>query len=138
MSYEDCCGFFVDKLKQWNASGPVEPYITARDVDGIYEEFRLDNAVKTAVCNYVKQVAQERKRAIVFDILMAVGALPPFNISKFAIDILISAVLQACGYERESNDFLKYVLIGSGILALVGIGYSIWKSQEPKKRRKQN
>ena len=70
-----------------------------------------------------------------FDVLMAVGALPPFNISKFAIDILISAVLKACGYEKQSNDFLKYVLIGTGILALVGIGYSIWKGQ-PKKHRK--
>jgi hypothetical protein len=133
MSYQDCCGYFEGKLNQWN---PAEPYITTRNVDGIYEEIQIEELFKRAVCNYVKQFAQHRRRTIVLEIIAAVGAPPPFNLSKIAIDIFASAVLKACGHERESKDLFKYALLGAAIIAALGIGYSIWKAEQPKKRRK--
>lgn len=116
--------------------GPIEQYITNMDVNGIYEEFRNDNAFKTAVCNYVSLVAEDRKAARVTDVIRVAGTPFPFNLSDFVIDILIAAALKACGRDKQSNDLIKYAVVGSVLLIGLGIGYSIWNSKKSRRSRK--
>lgn len=52
------------------------------------------------------------------------------------IDILIAAELKACGRDKQSNDLIKYAVVGSVLLIGLGIGYSIWNSKKSRRSRK--
>jgi hypothetical protein len=104
------------------------------NINGIYEEFQGDNAFSTAVCNFVSSIAEDRKAAKLTEIIRSVGA--PFNLSDALIDIVVAGILKACGRDKQSKDVLKYAFWAAVIALGLGIGYSIWKSQKSRKRRK--
>lgn len=89
-----------------------------------------------AVCNYVSLVAEDRKAARVTDVIRVAGTPFPFNLSDFVIDILIAAALKAYGRDKQSNDLIKYAVVGSVLLIGLGIGYSIWNSKKSRRSRK--
>lgn len=109
MSYEECCGYFVDKFCQWDNNGIIEPYVTAKGA----EEFRADNRFMTIVCSYVSQFAENRKAAIVSETIMNVVNPFPLNVPSTLIDILVVAILKACRRDKQSEELLRIVLFGS-------------------------
>ncbi len=127
MSYDDCCNYFARKLGQWNSLEPhysCNHYITEQGRQALCDELKRDNEFMRTVCPFLAEYAKGKEKdllsSVVKDALALIGGDP----IPVAMNILIGAALDACGYKDQASEFLKAallaVLIGAAGLALYG------------------
>jgi hypothetical protein len=136
MSYDECCGYFITKFNQWNDEGNIEPYVSNKGADTIYQDFKQDSTFMMIVCKYISQFPEDRKSIILREIINSVIA-PTIaaNTSSTFIDTLVVAALKACGGEKQGNDLLKALVWGTVIIASIGIGLSIWNRRRSRESK---
>lgn len=97
---------------QWRA------YVKGCGQSKLAQEFRSDTLFQSVVCPFIKQYAIQEQKTAATSILRDVLALSEGNFLPVEMDLVIGAVLEACGYRDLGSQFLK-IALGAVILVLL-------------------
>lgn len=124
--------YFRFKFSQWEASAPSYwHYAVERQRQGLRVEFSNDNTFRNIVCPFIHQAGQAQLRSQL--LVAAEGFLGREAGSpiELAVDIILGAAADACGYRREAeqleNQAAQVVAIlaaGAGLALLLGYLFS--------------
>lgn len=95
----------------------VKVYIRSKQQSGLVQEFKSESEFKNAVCRYVTQYAQAKEDAIASVLQDTITSIEG-DLLPAETDILIGAILEACGYKKEGSEWIKAGII----LALLAVG----------------
>ena len=121
MSYEGSTNYFRNKLVLWGSTPPhydAKRYIASKKKPGLIQEFRSEPLFRNVVCPYLANYARGKERDALVSMFRDAVALFEGNIIPVEIDILIGAVLEACGYRKRGSGLL-WLAIGAVILAAI-------------------
>jgi hypothetical protein len=124
MTYEQCCNYFQGKFVAWNTVLPdknVRKYIVASGKANLANEFRTDNYFKQVVCPYLAQYAIGKEKEAAATIIQDASSLFSGNFLPVELEILVGAILEACGYETVGSQLIKLATIT--ILAAAGLAF---------------
>ena len=114
---QDVAKYFRRKGDQWTAiSGSVESHLRKNGRQGMKAEFEGDPDFYI-VCKYLKEVGEIQLRSDVAKSLEELVSATFGFVVVGAIDILIGAIVEACG-DRPLGDQL---LEGAGAVAVIGL-----------------
>lgn len=132
MGYDECCSYFSGKLNKWDSTHPhynMKSYVNNKGKSGLIEEFRNDPLFMKVVCPYLKEYAVGKEKDMAASILKDANSLLRGNPLSAEIDIVVAAVLEVCGYQKEAIGLLE-ILVGAVIVVgLVGAAVSLFKSK---------
>lgn len=139
MTYDKCCNYFKNKFIFWNAADPhfnAWAYIIYQGKEALVEELRSEDAFMRLICPFLAQYARGIEKETTSTILKQSLALLQGNPFQIGQDLLVAAVLEACGYQKDASN-LERIAICSVIAAALGmLLYSALPSHRKKKRRK--
>ena len=125
-SYDNCCNYFSKKCLQWESTDPdysMRKYIEKKQKIGLVTEFKSDPDFFETVCKFLKQYAKGQEKGTLTSIINDALDIAEGNLLPVHINLILAAVLEACGYSDLASNVLKgiaaAVIIG-GILAAVG------------------
>lgn len=121
--------YFYNKFLEWQykGNGDYKAYIKNAGRNGLKQEFLNDKKFKSEVCEFLKKYAETQERQNITDAALSViestaieatGEIPVIDV----INIVVGAVLDACGYTKTGNKLLVetiLVLIISGAIAFL-------------------
>ena len=85
------------------------------------QEFRSDSIFQTVVCPFLKQYETQEQKNVATAVLQDVLSLFEGNLLSIELDLIVGAILDACGYSDLGSKLLK-VTVGAIILvALISI-----------------
>ncbi len=119
MSYPECCDYFRNKCSEWNLTPPhydMRKYVNHKGKSGLVTEFRNDPLFNNLICPFLKQYAQGQEKDVTSSIIKEATSLLQGDFFSAEIDIVVIAVLEACGYEGDAMKLLK-ILLGAIIVA---------------------
>ena len=132
MSYPECCDYFRGKLNTWDSTHPhynMKTYVNSKGKSGLIQEFRSDPLFMKVVCPFLKEYAAGKEKDMAASILKDANSLLRGNPLSAEIDIVVAAVLEVCGYQKEAIGLLE-ILVGAVIVVgLVGAAVSLFKSK---------
>lgn len=132
MSYPECCDYFRGKCSQWNLAHPhydMRKYVNHRGKDGLVTEFRNDPLFSKLVCPFLKQYAQGQEKDMTSSIIKEATSLLEGDFFTAEIDIIVIAVLEACGYEGTAMKLLKGLLTAIIIAGAIAVVASAFKKK---------
>ncbi|MDE1818310.1 MAG: hypothetical protein KGI19_06880 [Thaumarchaeota archaeon] len=141
MSYGDCCEYFKNKCIEWNNAPPhyhVGHNIKNKGKSGLVQEFRNDYTFQNIVCPYVKEYAQGKEKEQLSEIVKEGIAIVQGDLLGIEIDLIVAAVLEACGYKKDASNLVKIVvggLILAGAIGLLAIASSSSSSKKSSSRK---
>ena len=125
-SYDNCCDYFRKKCLQWEVTAPdynMKKYIEKKQKTGLVTEFKSDPDFFDTVCKFLKQYAKGQEKGTLSSIINDALDIAQGNLLPVHINLILAAVLEACGYSDLASNILKgiaaAVIIG-GIVAAVG------------------
>lgn len=112
-------------------------YIRSMGKVKLTEEFQSDSQFHQMVCKLLKTYADDKIENTVTSILQDAISILQRNLSRPISNLLIAAILDACGYRKESSQLMTMLIVsaiigGLGILAIDLIN----ESTKSKKRRR--
>ena len=119
MTYDECCNYFSKKCLQWRSVDPdhsMRKYIEKKQKIGLVAEFKSDPNFSDIVCNFLKEYAEGQKKGKISSIIDDALDIAQGNLLPIHINLILAAVLEACGYSDLASKVLK------GIVAAVIIG----------------
>ncbi len=119
MTYDECCNYFSKKCLQWESSAPdysMKKYIEKKQKIGLVTEFKSDPDFFDTICKFLKQYAQGQEKGTLSSIIDDALDIAQGNLLPVHINLILAAVLEACGYSDLASKVLK------GIVAAVIIG----------------
>ena len=125
MSYPQCCDYFKNKCSEWNLAHPhysMKKYVNHKGKTGLVAEFRNDPLFNKLICPFLKQYAEGKEKDVTSSIIEEATSLLKGELLSTEIDLVVVAVLEACGYEGDAMKFLKIILgaiIVAGAVAVV-------------------
>ena len=122
MTYEDCCDYFKKKCLEWDSISPdhdMKKYIEKKGKNGLATEFKADSIFQNIVCPFLKEYAQGKEKDITSSIINDALDLVQGNLLPTQLNILIAAILEACGYSDLASKMLKAAVVAI-VLAAVG------------------
>ena len=126
MTYDECCNYFSKKCLQWESADPdhsMKKYIEKKQQIGLVTEFKSDPDFSDTVCKFLKQYAQGQEKGTISSIIDDVLDIAQGNLLPVHINLILAAVLEACGYSDLASKIIKGVataIIVGGIVAVVG------------------
>ena len=124
MSYEECCNYFRDKCLEWDSKPPyndMKKYIKSKGKSGLASEFRSDSLFQDIICPYLKNYAKGKEKETASEIIKTANSLLGGSLFTVEINLIIAAVLIACGFSDEASTLLKIAVGGLVLAGLVGI-----------------
>ena len=85
------------------------------------QELRNDASFQTVVCPFIRQYAVQEQKDVATSILQDVLSLFEGNPLPVEMDLIVGAVLEACGYSDLGGQFLKVAIASIILVALVSI-----------------
>jgi hypothetical protein len=138
MTHDRCCNYFNDKFSVWDSTAThfnPSTYVNNQGKDGLIQEFRRDRFFKEIVCPHLAQYAQDKENEVT-SILNDAQSLSGGNLLPVAIDLLVAAVLEACGDEKDASNLVKIAIVTAALSAATVLLYSALPFLRKKKRRK--
>ncbi len=126
MTYDECCNYFSKKCLQWDSAAPdysMRKYIEKKQKSGLVTEFKSDPDFFDTVCKFLKQYAKGEEKGTLSSIINDALDIAQGNLLPVHINLILAAVLNACGYSDLASNILKGVataVIIGGIVAAVG------------------
>lgn len=127
MTYESCCGYFRNKCTEWNSIAPhynLRTYIKNQGKRGLVAEFRNDYSFQNIVCPYVKEYAKGIEKEHVSDIVKEGISLAEGDWFGIEVDLIVAAVLEACGYPSDAEKVIKFVIGAAIVGSIIGLAFS--------------
>jgi len=125
MTYDDCCNYFSKKCLQWQSTDPdhsMIKYIERKQKIGLIAEFKSDPDFSNIVCNFLKQYAEGQKKDTISSVIDDALDIAQGNLLPIHINLILAAVLEACGHSDLALKVLKgvatAVVIGGIALAI--------------------
>ena len=119
MAYDDCCNYFSKKCLQWKSTDPdhsMRKYIEKKQKTGLVAEFKSDPDFSNIVCEFLKQYVEGQKEDTISSVIDDALDIAQGNLLPIHINLIIAAVLEACGHSDLALKVLK------GVVAVVVIG----------------
>lgn len=113
MSYPECCDYFRKKCLEWNSTHPhydMRKHISHKGKSGLVDEFRNDQLFNRVICPFLKQYAQGKEKDVTSSMIEEATSLLKGELLSTEIDLVVVAVLEACGYEGDAMKLLKIIL----------------------------
>jgi hypothetical protein len=133
VSYQDCYGYLAKKFAQWSNTPPeydVSTYIRTHGKNGLVQEFKREPEFQ-AVCKYLAEsVAGGNEEDVIYSVLNEILS-PKHDIIPAELDIVVQAVLEACGKKKDSKG--AAIAIGVILLAILS-AVTIAASSKGRKR----
>ena len=126
MTYDECCNYFSKKCLQWESVAPdysMRKYIEKKQKAGLVTEFKSDPDFFDTVCKFLKQYAEGKEKGTLSSIINDALDIAEGNLLPVHINLILAAVLEACGYSDLASKILKGIaaeVIVGGFLAAVG------------------
>ena len=126
MTYDECCNYFSKKCLQWDSTASeysMRKYIEKKQKSGLVTEFKSDPDFFDIVCKFLKQYAKGEEKGTLSSIISDALDIAQGNLLPVHINLILAAVLEACGYSDLASNILKGVaaaVIIGGIFAAVG------------------
>ena len=126
MTYDKCCNYFSKKCLQWESADPdhsMRKYIEKKQKTGLVAEFKSDPDFFDTVCNFFKQYAEGQEKGTLSSIIDDALNIAQGNLLPVHINLILAAVLEACGHSDLASKILKGVaaaVIVGGIFVAVG------------------
>lgn len=121
--YGDCCDYFRVKCEEWEQKDnnhDIRNYINSKGKQGLCDEFKTDSLFQDVICPFLKNYAQEKEKDVAETIIKDALSILQGNLLQTQINILIGAVLLACGFSEESHTLLKIAVGGLILAGLIG------------------
>lgn len=134
MSYEASCDYFRKKYQMWSSAHPhydVKKYINSKGKTGLIQEFRNDSLFSKVICPYLAQYAKGKEKDEMKSIFNDTLALLQGDAMPVEMDLVVGAVLEACGYTKKGSGLIWIVVAA---LILVGIAGAAFSSTKSKRR----
>jgi len=100
----------------------MKKYVNHKGKTGLVAEFRNDPLFNKLICPFLKQYAEGKEKDVTSSIIEEATSLLKGELLSTEIDLVVVAVLEACGYEGDAMKFLKIILsaiIVAGAIAVV-------------------
>ena len=126
MTYDECCNYFSKKCLQWKSADPdhsMRKYIEKKQKSGLVAEFKSDPNFSNIVCEFLKQYAEGQKEGTISSVIDDALDIAQGNLLPIHINLILAAVLEACGHSDLASNVLKGILVAvvvGGFLAAVG------------------
>lgn len=126
MTYDECRNYFSKKCLQWESADPdysMRKYIERKQKAGLVAEFKSDPDFFDTVCNFLKQYAEGQEKGTLSSIIDDALDIAQGNLLPVHINLILAAVLEACGHSDLASKVLKGILVAvvvGGFLAAVG------------------
>jgi hypothetical protein len=121
--------YFNRKISDWNTIQPHYNhlmYIRTRGKPGLVVEFRSDPSYEGTVCAYLSAYASGKEKDALSTVLKDALSLFEGDPIPAELDILIGAVLEACGYTNKGIGLLEIglatLVIGAALSAIFFAG----------------
>jgi len=129
-SYGECCNYFKNKCIEWESKEPdhdIKKYVEIKGKNGLTAEFKTDYIFKNVICPFLKDYAQGKEKDVTESIVKDALSILEGNLLQTQINIIISAVLLACGFSDDAHTLLKIALGGLIVAGLIGAVASLKK-----------
>jgi len=113
MTHDKSSNYFKDKFSVWHSTEPhfdASTYVNVQGKDGLIQELRRDRFFKEVVCPHLAQYAQDKENEVT-SILNDAQSLSGGNLLPIAIDLLVAAVLEAYGDEKDASNLVKIAFV---------------------------
>ena len=126
MTYDECCNYFSKKCLQWESADPdhsMRKYIERKQKIGLVAEFKSDPDFFDTVCNFLKQYAEGQKEGTLSSIIDDALDVAQGNLLPIHINLILAAVLEACGHSDLASKVLKGIVLAviiGGISLAIG------------------
>lgn len=132
MSYPECCDYFRKKCLEWNSIHPhydMRKHIVHKGKTGLVQEFKNDQDFHTIICPFLKQYAQGKEKDVTSSMIEEATSLLKGELLSTEIDLVVVAVLEACGYEGDAMKFLKIILGAIVVAGAITVVASAFKKK---------
>ncbi len=129
-SYGECCDYFREKCVEWELRDPdhdIRKYVETKGKSGLCDEFKADSLFQDVICPFLKDYAQGKEKDVAESIIKDALSILEGNLLQTQINIIIGAVLLACGFSGEANTLLKIAVGGLILAGLIGAFASLKK-----------
>jgi len=126
MTYDECCNYFSKKCLQWGSVDPdhsMRKYIEKKQKIGLVSEFKSDPDFSDIVCNFLKEYAEGNEKDTLSSVIDDALDIAQGNLLPVHINLILAAVLEACGHSDLALKILKGVataVIVGGIALAIG------------------
>ena len=121
--------YFSRKISEWNTIQPHYNhlmYIRTRGKPALVAEFRADVTFENTVCAYLSAYASGKEKDALSTVLKDALSLFEGDPIPAELDILIGAILEACGYTNKRMGLLEIglaaLLVGAALSAIFFAG----------------
>lgn len=140
MTYGDCCEYFRSKCIEWSNTPPhyhLGNHIKSKGKVKLVQEFKSDYVFQNIICPYVKEYAKGKEKEHVSEIIKEGIAIVQGDLFGIEVDLIVAAVLEACGYKTDASNLVKIAIGGLIIAGAIGILAVVSAPSSSKSSRRQ-